>query len=227
MGEWRHALVHHRRPLRRDRGQDPYHLSPVPRLDRRQRLGARRPERGARQHAVHRPHLPLRGAARVRPHPRRPPLRHPVARGDAAADRRRRQHAAPAARPAPGAGRRARRARRQSRHRPRARRSRLGSLKPGELDRDRRSPPVADGPARRGQHLSRRVQPHPRLSDGRRAGAACACSRCGSAERRRPRSPPRSARPSPSASAFSACSAIRCSSSSRSSSTWPRPAKRR
>ena len=60
------------------------------------------------------------------------------------------------------------------------------------------------------------------------AGGCCTpCSRCGSAERWRPRSPPRSARPSPSASAFSACSAIRSSSSSRSSSTWLRPAKRR
>ena len=40
-GTWRRndALVHHRRPLRRDRGQDPYHLPPAARLDRRSAPG--------------------------------------------------------------------------------------------------------------------------------------------------------------------------------------------
>ena len=104
---------------------------------------------------------------------RRPPIRHPVAPGDAAADRRRRQHAAPAERSAPGAGRRARRTRGQSRHRPRAVAC-AGSLRLGLACRDRRPPPVADRPARRGQYLSGSVQPDPRLSDGRRPGPACA-----------------------------------------------------
>ena len=141
------------------------------------------PARGARQHAVHRPHLRLRGAARVRPHPRRPPLRHPVARGDAAADRRRGQHAAPADRS---------RARSWSSRSPAPRSisssaycsfSALGSLRPGELDADRRSEPLARWAGSRPptSSLPSSISSPPfRWTAG---GCCTRCSRCGSAAR--------------------------------------------
>ena len=220
------ALVDHHWPLRRDRSQNPYHFHPVPRLDRFQRLEQRRARRCPRQHSVHCAHVRLRGPARIRPHRGRPPVWHPNAGGDATADRRRRQPGTPAERPRAGARGRARWARRQSRRR-------LGSDRGAGLgsrrrpDADRQSEPVARRPFGDRQHLSRRLQSYPRLSDGWRAGAACALGDAG----RRPACDGNRgkdlARLSRSALGFSAYSAIHCSCSSPSSSISQRLAKRR
>ena len=89
----------------------------VPALDRHRPGSAGRRKRGDRRRRVHGFAVPLRGPARIRPHPRRPPLRHPDAGGDAL-----RRSAAWRASRAPGeagagTGRRAGRPRGEHRHR--------------------------------------------------------------------------------------------------------------
>ncbi len=167
------ALVLHHRPLRQNRGQDPYHLSALSGLDRLQRLGSGRAGRGGRGGDLSHPPVRLRGAARVRPYSDRAPLRDRVAGSDPPADRRGREHAAHAGGSAPGTRGGARRTGGQSRDRPRAFGCRR-LVAPERPRPDRQHASVARRAARGGQHLSCRLQPDSRFSDGWRAGASCA-----------------------------------------------------